>query len=55
MMRRMQAIPGFGRAATRKGKKGKKGGRVTAKGPSKPAKVPFDLSELDPKTFPGLN
>ncbi|MGH9186250.1 MAG: signal recognition particle protein [Acidimicrobiales bacterium] len=54
MMRRIQSVPGLGRAA-RKSKKGKKGGRVTARGPAKPAKMPLDLANLDPSTFPGLD
>ena len=57
MMKRFGNMPGIGR----KMKKGKKGGRVTAKGGpggGKPPKVPFTLPGLDPNDtsgFPGLN
>jgi len=57
MMKRFGNMPGIGK----KMKKGKKGGRVTAKGGpggGKPPKVPFTLPVLDPNDtsgFPGLN
>src|SRR3954468_15552662 len=57
MMKRFGNMPGIGK----KMKKGKKGGRVTAKGGpggGKPPKVPFTLPGLDPNDtsgFPGLN
>jgi signal recognition particle subunit SRP54 len=57
MMKRFGNMPGIGK----KMKKGKKGGRVTAKGGpggGKPPKVPFTLPGLDPDDaggFPGLN
>jgi signal recognition particle subunit SRP54 len=63
MMKRFTAIPGMGRKM-KGGKKGKKGGRVTAPGggpKGKAPKLPADLSALadlpgfDPDKFPGLN
>ncbi|MEY2456457.1 MAG: signal recognition particle subunit [Acidimicrobiaceae bacterium] len=57
MMKRFGNMPGIGK----KMKKGKKGGRVTAKGGpggGKAPKVPFTLPGLDPNDaggFPGLN